>query len=65
MVTFEQPVEVTAPATFEVVVDNVSREFRARVGDSGLFLPVELNAIEPPAADGAPSELCLDLTRQL
>lgn len=64
-VTFEQPVEVTAPATYEVVLDNVSREFSARVGDLGVLLPVELNAIVPSAPDGAPSALCLDLTPQL
>ncbi len=40
--TFEQPVEVTAPATYEVVLDNVSREYRARVGDAVVLLPVEL-----------------------
>lgn len=63
--TFEQPVEVTAPATYEVILDDVSREYRARVGDAVVLLPVELNALEPPAADGAPSALCVELTRQL
>ncbi len=63
--TFEQPVEVTAPTTYEVVLDNVSREYRARVGDAVVLLPVELSAIQPVEADGAPSGLCVDLSRQL
>jgi hypothetical protein len=65
LTTLEQPVEVTAPATYEVIVDNVSREYRARVGDAVVLLPGELSAIQPAAADGAPSALCVDLTRQL
>ncbi len=64
-VTFEQPVEVATPTDYEVVLDNVTREYRARVGDAVVLLPVELSAIEPAAIDGAPSALCLDLTEQL
>ena len=63
--TFEQPVEVAAPATYEIVLDNVSREYRARVGDAVVLLPVELSAIQPAGADRAPSALCVDLSRQL
>ena len=63
--TFEEPVEVAAPVSYEIVLDNVSREYRARVGDAVVLLPVELNAIEPTAADGAPSALCVELTEQL
>jgi hypothetical protein len=63
--SFEQPVDVTAPVEYEVVVDAVSGEYRARVGDEVVLLPGELNAIVPAAADGAPSSLCLELSRQL
>jgi hypothetical protein len=63
--SFEQPVDVTAPVEYEVVVDAVSGEYRARVGDEVVLLPGELNAIVPAAADGAPSALCLELSRQL
>jgi hypothetical protein len=63
--TFEQPVVVTAPVTYDVILDNVSREYRADVGDAVVLLPVELDAIAPSATDGAPSALCVDLSRQL
>jgi hypothetical protein len=63
--TFEEPIEVTAPTTYEVIVDNVSREYRARVGDAVVLLPTELSAIESEVDDSAPSALCLDLQRQL
>ena len=63
--TFEQPVDATTPTDYEVVLDNVTREYRARVGDAVVFLPVELSAMQPAAADGTPSALCVDLSRQL
>ena len=63
--TFEQPVDAATPTDFEVVLDNVTREYRARVGDEVVFLPAELSPMQPAAADGAPSALCVDLTRQL
>ena len=63
--TFEQPVDATTPTDYEVVLDNVTREFWARVGAAVVFLPVELSAMQPATADGAPSALCVDLSRQL
>ena len=63
--TFEQSVDAATPTDFEVVLDNVTREYRARVGDEVVFLPAELSPMQPAAADGAPSALCVDLTRQL
>ena len=64
-VTSEQSVDLTMPADYEVVLDDVTREYRARVGDEVVFLPAELSAIQPTSADGAPSALCVELTRQL
>ncbi|TFH21034.1 MAG: hypothetical protein E4H05_01000 [Acidimicrobiales bacterium] len=63
--TFEQSVDATTPTDYEVVLDNVTREFWARVGAAVVFLPVELSAMQPATADGAPSALCVDLSRQL
>ncbi len=64
-VTYEQPVDVTVPTDYEVVLDGVSREYTARVDDAVVLLPAELSAIRPVAADGAPSALCVELTQQL
>jgi hypothetical protein len=64
-VTYEQPVEAATPTDYEVVLDGVSREYTARVGDAVVLLPTELSAIQPSEADGAPSALCVDLSRQL
>ena len=64
-VTFEQPVDVATPTDYEVVLDGVSREYTARVGDAVVLLPAELSAIRPAEADGAPSALCVELTQQL
>jgi hypothetical protein len=63
--TFEQSVDAATPTDYEVVLDNVTREYRARIGDGVVFLPAELSPMQPAAADGAPSALCVDLTRQL
>ncbi len=64
-VTFDQPVDVATPTDYEVVLDGVSREYTARVGDAVVLLPAELSAIRPAEADGAPSALCVELTQQL
>ncbi len=63
--TFSQPVDLDLPAVYEVVLDDVTREYRAVVGDTVVLLPVELSSIAPDAPDGSPSALCVELRPRL
>ena len=65
-VVFEQPVDPDAAGPlslpYEVIIDSVTGEFLAQVGDVGLLLPTDVVATGGPiAASAAPSALCEDL----
>ena len=70
VVVFEQPLDLAAagslPLDYEVVVDLVTGEFLAQVGDVGLLLPADVVATGGPITEqSALSALCDDLRRAL
>ncbi len=66
VIVFEQPVDLAVagalPLSYEVVIDSVTGEFVAQIGDTGLLLPADVVATGGRIAEStSASALCEDL----